>query len=98
MASFKVVTLYGINTFTPEFSLLPFAVFIEDLSVYALPYVQYAKGSSQASARLSSGPQQLASHPAIQWQPGWWPVPPLAWCLHLAQLGPDEDPGEPFQH
>ncbi len=75
-----------------------FVVFLEDFAICALPYVQYAKGSSQAISGLSYGPQQLPSHPATQCYPKRWSVPPLAWCLHLAQLGPNEDPREPLQH
>lgn len=94
-----MVTLHDPCSFFANLtSLLLFAVFIEDFSVCALPYVQYAKGSPQASSRLSSGPQQLTSHPTTQCYSKRWSVPPLAWCLHLAQLGPDEDPWEPFQH
>lgn len=94
-----MVTLYGPCSILANLtSLLPFAVFIEDLSVCALPYVQYAKGSPQASSWLSSGPQQLTSHPTTQCYSKRWSVSPLAWCLHLAQLGPDEDPRKPFQH
>lgn len=84
--------------FCQTWLLFSFAVFTEDLSVCALPRVQYAKGSSQASSWLSSGPQQLTSHSSTQCHTKRWSVPPLAWCLHLAQLGPDEDPWEPFQH
>ncbi len=90
------VLIGNVNSF-----LLPFLFFVgffEDFAVCALPYVQYAKGSSQASPGLSYGPQQLPSHPAIKCHLKRWSVPPLAWCLHLAQLGPNEDPWEPLQH
>ncbi len=99
-ASFKGSSLWSLNVLIDNVNstLLPFVVFLEDFAICALPYVQYAKGSSQAISGLSYGPQQLPSHPATQCYPKRWSVPPLAWCLHLAQLGPNEDPREPLQH
>lgn len=87
-----------VSSYWKNFSFLPFAVFLENHSICAIPHVQYAKRSSQASSGLSFGPQQLTSHPATQCHPNWWSVPSLAWCLHLAQLGPYEDSWEPLQH